>query len=123
MQSAATNIFGTTHRSPAIAYRYINKQSTIHLAARPGPSSRDFTFYTRYIPQISKESNVLYGWVNTIPHASEIDESCNVIKCDIDTARIVADVIHIPLVVHIREYCNLEDQEHIIEVYLYMTRR
>ena len=107
----------------AFAFRYINKSTTIYLAVRPRPSSRDFQFYTRYIPEISRETNLLYGWTDAHPSAYEIDERCNVIECNVTTARIIADTIQIPLVVSMREYCNIDDGAHVEEVYYYRRRQ
>lgn len=105
-----------------IQFKYINKSATINIAYRPHITSRKAQYYTRYMPQII-DKNVLWGWVGNHIAPYDISEKCKIVSMGIDDACVISEVLDLPLVITIVEYCNISDKTEIEEVFFWRSSK
>jgi len=103
----------------SVAYRYINKNTRIHLIVKPAVSSRNYQYFTRFLPSVSTHTNMLWGWVGT-EYMPDIQDS-EIVTHSIEDVKNICDVLSLPLIVSIVEYCNIEDKSIVEEIYFWRT--
>lgn len=109
-----------THQR-TVHYRYLDNSVIVNVLLKPANTSRHIQYYTEHIPQIKSEpSNSFRCFLDpqeAMLHATEKNASC--VNIELGDAKIIADALHVPLMVTISSYCNLDDQSEIHEVYFW----
>jgi hypothetical protein len=99
-------------------FKYIDGSHKVKLYIRPHRSSRYIQYYTEHFT--SFPTNVLRCYLETPPKFWE--GGVEAIEVTLDTAKEISKSLKLPLVVVMKEYCNIEDDTEVTDLYYWQDR-